>query len=304
MPEPLPARVDAAVRAVASQLGLAADHARPLRMHDAATLLLPADHVVLRLVPDTGDTRARASRAVQLTAWLATQHFPAIRPAADTPIEVDRYVATLWHEVPATPCGTPVEVNTALGRLLHVLHALPATPVALPTADPLARLRAALRLDAARPEPVLTSEETAFLHGRVDELADRYAAMSFPLGSGLIHNDAHPGNMIADPSTRHGYVLTDWEGACIGPRELDVVLVGAPGSRFGDPEHERLAFTAGYGYDIADWPLYQELRDIRDLHSLAAYIRASTSKPATLIELHRRISSLQDDDRTIQWAAV
>jgi aminoglycoside phosphotransferase (APT) family kinase protein len=304
MPEPLPAQVDAAVRAVAGQLGFAADDARPLRMHDAITLLLPVDHVVVRLVPDTGDAQVRASRAVRLTAWLATKDFPTIRPLATTPIEVDTYVATVWHELPATAPGTPVEVNTALGRLLRELHALPATPVDLPTADPLARLRAALRLDAARPEPVLTSEETAFLHGRVDELADRYAAMSFPLGSGLIHNDAHPGNLVADPSSRHGYALTDWEGACIGPRELDVVLVGAPGSRFGDPEHERLAFTAGYGYDIAGWRSFQDLRDIRDMHSLAAYIRASPSKPATAFELHRRISSLRDDDRTIQWAAV
>jgi hypothetical protein len=237
MPEPLPAQVDAAVRAVAGQLGFAADDARPLRMHDAITLLLPVDHVVVRLVPDTGDAQVRASRAVRLTAWLATKDFPTIRPLATTPIEVDTYVATVWHELPATAPGTPVEVNTALGRLLRELH-------------------------------------------------------------------AHPGNLVADPSSRHGYALTDWEGACIGPRELDVVLVGAPGSRFGDPEHERLAFTAGYGYDIAGWRSFQDLRDIRDMHSLAAYIRASPSKPATAFELHRRISSLRDDDRTIQWAAV
>nr|WP_230416533.1 phosphotransferase [Micromonospora tarapacensis] len=169
---------------------------------------------------------------------------------------------------------------------------------------PLARLRAALRLDASGTEPVLSRDDTAFLRGRVDELAQRYAAMRFPLGSGLIHNDAHPGNLVSDPSSRHGYRLADWEGACLGPRELDVVLVGAPGSRFGDPDHERLAFTAAYGYDIADWPDYQTLRDIRDLHSLAAYIRTSTHTPAALAELRRRVASLRDDDRTIQWVAV
>src|SRR5262249_48966194 len=140
--------------------------------------------------------------------------------------------------------------------------------------------------------------------GRVAEFAGQYATMSFPLGVGLVHNDAQPGNMIPNPDSRYGYVLTDWEGACIGPRELDVVLVGAPGSRFGDPDDEREAFVAGYGYDIGSWPDYQVLRDIRDLHSLAAYIRAGTRKPAALTELRVRVASIRDGDRTVQWTAV
>jgi len=304
MPDRLPEPVAAAARAVAQQLGLDADQARPLRVHAAATLLLPADHVVIRLVPESDDALARARRAVHVTRWLSTQSFPTIRPAAEEPIEAGGYVATAWHEVAAHPSGSPVAVNIALGRLLRELHTLPNPPVDLPTADPLARLRAALGLDAARFEPVLTRDETAFLHDRIDELAQRYAGMRFPLGSGLIHNDAHPGNLVPDPSSRHGYLLTDWEGACIGPRELDVVLVGAPGSRFGDSDDERHAFTNAYGYDIATWPDHQTLRDIRDLHSLAAFIRAGAGKPAALMQLRIRIASLRDDDASVRWAAT
>lgn len=304
MPDQLSEPVAAAAHVVAQQLGLDADQARPLRVHDAVTLLLPADHVVIRLVPESEEAVARARRAVQLTRWLSTQNFPTIRPAADEPTEAGGYVATAWHEVPAHRSGSPVAVNIALGRLLRELHTLPNPPVDLPTADPLARLRAALRLDAARPEPVLARDETAFLHDRIDELAQRYAGMRFPLGAGLIHNDAHPGNLVPDPSSQHGYLLTDWEGACLGPRELDVVLVGAPGSRFGDPDDERLAFTNAYGYDIATWPDYQTLRDIRDLHSLAAYIRAGTGKPAALTQLRIRIASLRDGDPSVRWAAI
>nr|MDT0658796.1 aminoglycoside phosphotransferase family protein [Micromonospora sp. DSM 115978] len=304
MPEPLPALVAAAAHTVARRLGFKTDEVQPLRVHDAATLLLPAEHLVLRLVPESQEAVARARRAVQLTGWLAMQDFPTIRPAADEPLETATYVVTVWHEVPAHPRGSPVAVNTALGRLLRELHTLPVPPVELPSADPLARVRAALHLDASRTEPVLSRDDFAFLHGRVEGLAQRYTEMQFPLGSGLIHNDAHPGNLLPDPSSRHDYRLADWEGACLGPRELDIVLVGAPGSRFGDPDHERLAFTAAYGYDIADWPDYQALRDIRDLHSLAAYIRTSIRTPAALTELRRRVASLRDDDRTIQWVAV
>lgn len=304
MPEPLPGPVAAAAHIVATRLGLDAAAAQPLRVHDAATLLLPTDHVVVRLVPESEEAVARAGRAVHLTGWLARQNFPTIRPAAGEPIEAAGYVATIWHQVPNHPPGSPTTVNTTLGRLLRDLHTLPTPPVELPTADPLARLRAAIRLDATRPQPALDRNETAFLRDRVDELVERYAGMSFPLGSGLIHNDAHPGNLIPDPASRHGYLLTDWEGASIGPRELDVVLVGAPGSRFGDLEHERIAFTDAYGYDIAAWPDYQILRDIRDLHSLAAYIRTGSRKPAALAELHRRIASLCSNDRTIKWTAA
>lgn len=291
------------MRAVARQLGLDDRRALPLRIHDAATVLLPEAHVVVRLVPAVEEAVTRARRAVRLTEWLASQGFPAIRPASPDVVEVGGYVVSVWHEVATRPAGSRVETNAVLGRLLRELHELPPPPMDLPDADPLRRLRAALRLDAARPQPVLDRDDTLFLRQRVVELASRYATMSFPLGSGLIHNDAHPGNMIPTSGSRHGYVLADWEGACHGPRELDVVLVGAPGSRFGDPENERAAFSQGYGYDIGAWPDHQVLRDIRDLHSLAAYIRASIRRPAVLAELRLRIASIRGD-RYTRWTAV
>jgi hypothetical protein len=99
-------------------------------------------------------------------------------------------------------------------------------------------------------------------------------------------------------------VLGDWDGACYGPREIDLIPVGAPGNRFGDHETERAQFVTGYGYDIATWPEYTILRDIRDLHSIAAYIRTAPYKPAAAHELQRRLRSLQRGDRTIQWKAV
>jgi aminoglycoside phosphotransferase (APT) family kinase protein len=304
MAEPVPQPPDAALHELGRQLGLDVTQARALRMHDASTLLLPAHHLVVRLVGASAETLTRATKALQLTAWLSTQAFPSVRPAIAEPIQVAGHVATVWHEIPAYPRPDSHLVHTALGRILRNLHALPTPPVVLPTADPLARLRTALDTDAHRGEPVLSSTERAFLAQQVQNLAQRYAAMTFPLGTGLIHNDAHPGNVLPDPTSQHGFVLTDWESACIGPREMDVVLVGAPGSRFGDTEDERLAFTAGYGYDIGTWPGYRILRDIRDLHSLAGHLRAAPHQPTALNELRTRIASLRDDDRTVRWKAV
>jgi hypothetical protein len=304
MPDPLTPPVQAVIAAFATTVGVDPRDARPLRLHDAATILLPHEHVVMRLADVSDENTGRARRAVTVTAWLAGQGFACIRPALTEPIIRAGRIATVWHEIPPHPAGTSPVVNTALGRLLRELHALPPPPFTLPTTDPLARLRAALRLDATRAGPVLDPDDVRFLRERVSELAGRYATMRFPLGVGLIHNDAHPGNLIPDPATRHGYVLADWEGASHGPRELDVVLVGAPGSRFGDPDEDRLAFTAGYGYDIAPWPEHAVLRDIRDLHSLAAYIRVAPDKPTALTQLRLRIRSIRAGDRTIRWGVA
>jgi aminoglycoside phosphotransferase (APT) family kinase protein len=305
MREPIPAPVVAALRALAEQQPRTVDltGARPLRLHDAAIVLLPAERIVVKLIPAAVGALDRAARAVRVTGWLSAQGFPTVRPIGD-PVAVPGYVATLWHQVPEAPARPRIEASAALGRLLRELHALPLPPFTLPTVDPLARLRQALQLDAARPAPVLDPAETAFLTERIGDLADRYASADFPMSFGLIHNDAHTGNLIPDIGSPYGFLLADWESSCLGQREIDLVLVGAPGDRFGNTEEVRAAFTAGYGYDIATWPGHVLLRDIRDFHSLAAYIRAAPHSPAALGELRSRIRSLRQGDRTVRWTVV
>jgi hypothetical protein len=91
-----------------------------------------------------------------------------------------------------------------------------------------------------------------------------FEALTFPLGTGLIHNDAHAGSLLADSRSPSGYVLGDWESACDGLREIDVVPDGAPGNRFGLPEQQRREFSDAYGYDLASWPGWPVMRDVRD----------------------------------------
>jgi len=302
MPEPAPEPYRHPLQDLRRQLGLDVRGAQPLRLHDAATLLLPAEDLVVRLVTRSDEALRRATKAVQLTAWLATQGFPAVRPAAADPVTAGEYLITIWYAVPEQPRPDSLTVHTALGRLIRDLHTLPDPPITLPEADPLARLRSALDVDTHRAEPVLDHRDHEFLTRRIHDLDDRYRSMSFPLGIGLIHNDAHPGNLLIDRTSPHGHVLTDWDSACRGPREMDVVLVGAPASRFGDTPDERRAFTTGYGYDIATWPAHQTLRDIRDLHSLAGHIRAAPAHRPALRELHTRVRSLRENDGATRWS--
>ncbi|MFG1797788.1 phosphotransferase family protein [Nocardia sp. NPDC049149] len=101
--------------------------------------------------------------------------------------------------------------------------------------------------------------------------ADAHAtahAMRFPLGYGVIHADAHSENAV---QTDSGFVLIDWDGCCIGPRELD--LISGLSDHFHAPESDRRQFLDTYGYDLLAWPEWPLLRDIAELHSIGAYIR-------------------------------
>jgi aminoglycoside phosphotransferase (APT) family kinase protein len=193
--------IEAALCAVGAATGLHTADPRPLRLHDAAIFLLDRDQVVVRLLTATAVHAARAATAVEVTGWLATQNFPAVRPAWPAPIYIEGYVATLWHYLPQ-PESRRRPPDIVLGRLVRDLHRLPAPPFLLPKADPLARLRQAVDLDRTRTTPALTEHQRAFCERRIVDLTAAYATLDTPLGEGLIHNDAHSGNLLTAPTAR------------------------------------------------------------------------------------------------------
>jgi hypothetical protein len=297
-------RFEAALHAAADRLGLDTSIVEPLRLHGSGIYLLRRKGVVGRLVEATEENRQRADKAVRLTAWLHEHGFPVVEPTSDRLIESDGVLVSFWRHLPQ-PEDTepPSALVTTLGTLLRELHGL-TPPAGLPVVEPLARLRAAMGLDDSRTERVLSGEDRRFLEHRMARADDAYEALEFPLGCGLIHNDAHVDNLLADPRSRYGYALTDWEGACLGPREIDLIQEGAPGNRFRESAELRHTFTAAYGYDVASWPGWPILRELRDLHSLAAYIRTAPAKPTSHRELELRLRSLRTGDRARRWRAV
>ncbi len=207
---------------VADRLMLDTTGRRSLRLHDSGIFLLPRANVVARLIDATNENRERAGLAVQVTDWLCRQGFPAIEPVHDMPYEASGVVMTFWRHLPQPPDQAPPPVLArALGSLLRELHALPAPPFQLPTLDPFARLRAAIEMDTQRSETVLSHADHAFLVDRIADLRQAYAGLEFPRGHGLIHNDAHIGNLLASAERPYGYVLADWESARLGPREVE-----------------------------------------------------------------------------------
>jgi aminoglycoside phosphotransferase (APT) family kinase protein len=261
--------------------------------------LLPQEDLVVRLAPDTPLRRRRAQTCIDVTRWLATHSEPIALPPAPgrQPVIAAGAIATLWPYRSTTPSPSLADLAVPLRHL----HALPAPPFLIPRYQPLQRLFEAVNLDQQRPQPAIANDDRAWLLDRANTLVDTFTTTSFPLGEGLGHADAHSENLVRDPD--HGqWLLIDWDGACLGPRELDL-LTGIP-DHFQEPEADRTQFLTAYGYNILDGPGWTLLRDVTELHALGAYIRLAPSKQAAADELHHRIQSLRTGDRSAHWHAI
>jgi hypothetical protein len=276
--------------------GLDLTGATPLRNHANDVYLLPS-------VGDTGIVakiaalalRDRARRAVQLTMWLAEQGFPCTRPAqVEQPVELAGHVVTFWQFYDQQDRGVPDAGH--LGGLLRQLHQLPAPPIDVPPAAPLSAFTDVLSADATLPD-----HDRRWLIEERDRLLTNFQQLVFPLGFGLIHGDAYPGNTLWDGADA---ILGDWDEPAWGPRELDLANTIQGGIRFGRSTAELDAFAGAYGYDVRDWAGIDTLVRIRDLHTLGSFLRrAARGDIGVVAELERRVRSLQRGDRAT-WVAA
>ncbi|MFF3957487.1 aminoglycoside phosphotransferase family protein [Streptomyces sp. NPDC001890] len=288
---------EAAAREAARQLGLSTRSLTTLHTHATAVFLLPAEDLVLRVSPAVRITSL--TRAVTLMRWLS-QHGLPVPEAADLsqPVLVSGHAVTLWtHYSQRTGTGTPGAEH--LGTLLKQLHALPEPPLDLPAWQPLSSLHQALKDSTA-----LRDDQKEWLLTRRAELLGQYRQLEFPLGTGLLHGDAYPGNCLWDETTSPPTVrLGDWDEASTGPREIDLANT-YQGVRFGRTEGELSAFSDSYGYDITTWPGLPVLTQIRSMHTLGAYIkRADRNDQRALDQLNFRISTLQSNTAAL-WSAT
>lgn len=288
-------RYQAALQAACEVAGLDGRDAELLHIRGNAVYHLPRIGVIarLRVVPgNPGAVRAQFSAALRVTAWLCRNSYPATEPLdLDQPVAVDGHLATFWRYVTVT---TDTRDLTALGRLIRRLHSLPHADISLPAASPLGSLRA--DLDGS---DVITPADRQLLLDRADDLEEQYQRTQWALGTGLIHGDAHAGNLL---HTSSGVILGDWDSVSLGPRELDLVPTSM-WYRYGRPRTEWDAFCAAYDVNPADLPDLPLLQKLRELQALAAYARNATND-AFRNELARRIASLKDGNQATAWRAL
>ncbi|MEV6071276.1 aminoglycoside phosphotransferase family protein [Nocardia sp. NPDC052001] len=285
------------LREVCAVLGVDDSGAQLLHQRSNAVYLLPEDALIVRLAPNTDLRRRRAATSIAVTRWLGTTGTDiALAPTPTTqPIITDTAVATIWPYCPSPAQPGP----DVLGELVRRLHGVPVPPFAMPRYRPLARLLEALEIDSARHVPALDLAERAWLLERTESVIAEFTETRFPLGHGLIHADVHEENVVRQGGQ---WKLIDWDGCCVGPRELDLVMM-IP-DHFHQSRAARGQFAQAYGRDLLDWAQWPVLQALIELHSLGSYIRRAPSTPAAAAELRLRMHSLETGDRSVVWHAV
>ena len=278
--------------------GLDPSGAELLHLRANAVYHLPAAGVVVRLRHTRGSAewQRRLASAVAATSWLYEQGWPAVSPLpVEQPVTVHGWTVTYWYYVPADGTRAPA---TVLGELLATLHALPTPPVDLVPTNPLGQLLADIEhADGA----LLDAERRDWLRTRAEQISSAYASASFPLSSGLIHGDAHTGNLLHSGDR---WLLGDWDSVSTGPRIQDLIPPLEEVRHFGEPASTWHDLCRAYGVssDLADHPGTQLLAQARELRSLAAYIRAA-HRDDVRAELNKRLETLMKNTTAI-WQAI
>ncbi|WP_331758832.1 aminoglycoside phosphotransferase family protein (plasmid) [Nocardia sp. NBC_01377] len=237
--------------------------------------------------------RTRAPRVVRLANWLAENDAPVPRlhPGIEQPVVTSDTAATIWEWLPGSENHWDI---TDLAVPLRTLHALePPEDASLPRWDPFAA--AQRRLAAA--DPALPAPDLAWIDEQWQQVEDDYFGLR-PQRCGIVHGDAHTGNLLCD---HHGRaVLCDLDSAGYGPLAWDLATSAVDAVRFGaSGDHERLA--SAYGYDVTTDPAWSVLRRIRELGLITSVIPDLARRPAVAAEHARRLAALRQGDSTTRW---
>ncbi|MCO1581400.1 aminoglycoside phosphotransferase family protein [Crossiella sp. SN42] len=284
------AKLRTALGEICDAAGLDPGGARLIRFVNNAVFQLLAHPVVVRIVLSPS-LRYRADNVVRAANWLAEHEVPAVRllPGLPQPLHVNGHVATLWQAVPEVGQATGLE----LAQLLKRLHALPAPPGELPRWDPLADVRRRLA-DAEE----LDAGDREFLETRCAELEAELAAMEYHLPQGVIHGDAHVGNVISTPI---GPLLCDLDSVCLGPREWDLTPLAVGKLRFRHTGDRYRQLSRAYGFDVTKWPGFPVLRQVRELKLTTGVLSILRSNPDVRTELAKRMQSFRSGDTRARW---
>lgn len=262
-----------------------------LHRHATGVYLIPQVPAVLRVSPAEEEPRLRT--ALTVTRWLTSHDIAVTEPLdVDQPLNHAGWTGTFWTYYPQH--GRPAPPAHYLGGLLRSLHAVDTPPMTLPRYQPLASLAHSVAASTH-----LCGEDRQWLLHRRHELLDAYARLDFPLSEGMIHGDAYPGNTLWDSTTVR---LGDWDECAIGPRELDLANTIHGHRRFGRSAEEVHDFLTAYGHDPLPWPGLRILLDIRDIHTLGAYIRRADMGDADAAhQLTHRLAALRCGDTAASW---
>jgi hypothetical protein len=200
--------------AIGGRLGIPLEDAELLRLHSNATFALPSAGLLVRIATNPAAYQ-RIATSIAITRWLGRRGFPCTVPAdvPGQPFTERGKVVSLWRYVPLIP--DPEPTGAELGRLLRDLHAQPAPPQPPGQfADPFTSV-----VSAIEEQPhAMADEDRDWLKEQITSLRGQWNALGFPLPPGLIHGDAHTGNLMR--SAPGQAILGDCDHVAAGPRGM------------------------------------------------------------------------------------
>ena len=222
--------------AAAREAGL--DVHEPVLVHARANVLV--DLAPTGLVARVSELGARAAveREVDLVGRLASGGAPVAPPASSVrpgPYLHGAFAVTLWDRVEHDPDG-PLDARAAGAGLREIHEQLAGAPAA-----GLDHFLRAERMEGLLGAAALGDEDRRTLRAGLQRAQAFAAALAAPLQP--VHGDAHLANVLRTPA---GPLWSDFELACIGPRELDLACNEIRARHRGRTADDD-AFLEGYG---------------------------------------------------------
>jgi Ser/Thr protein kinase RdoA (MazF antagonist) len=272
--------------------GLAASQLELIRLGSNAVVRLPGG-IVARVARDASWSET-SEREVRIAAALHQARVPCVRPwPVRQPIVIAGYPVTFWAEIPG-PLEQPT--TTEFGTVLRRLHDVDSDLGLLPL-DPWEHTTE--RIEHA---PVSTTERQV-LRDVLSEVRESWASAQFDLGAGVIHGDAHAGNVVRGADS--AVVLIDLDSTCIGPREWDLTPTALYATSLGwITRAQYRAFVQAYGgFDVTTAPMFGLLARMRELRMTAWLAMHATESSRLAAEVSHRIACLADPELPRHWSA-
>ena len=277
--------------------GLHFDHLVLLRFGQNALFRVEGLPYVLRVArPATGEIRVRTEMLIARA--LERAGFPAIRLArlpVEQPLRHDSSLGTFWYWIDGEP-GTAAPLGQ-FGHALRRFHNVTASLADnLPSWDPFCRLQSRL----AGLEQTASQAELRLLRSLYEQLQEELTSVRYELPAGVLHGDAHRGNTLLHDGQ---LVFLDFEEACVGPREWDLVPTAVSVKRMGLSPAQYQDFSEAYGFDVMRWAGFRVLRRLRELDMTAWLMQNRATSPEVAREVEVRLRSWREDDEHARWRA-
>lgn len=267
--------------------------------------------LVVRIATGAGGP-VRADRVARVADLLGQLDVPVARlaPGFEQAIHANGWSATVWTLLPQEEDAEFVPAD--LAGPLAAIHAVSVVPDWLPRWDPITKSRQRLaQLDALdQPNHDFMNRWALDLGQTLDQIVERLNRwcdqldvaldeVEWHLPPGVIHGDAHTGNLLTtrEPQT----VLCDLDSAAIGPREWDLTPAAHGVARFGRDPAQYQDLVSAYGWDVTTWPGWPTLRQIRELQLVTSVIASLHGRPDVADELAQRLRTVLSDDQSAFW---